>query len=269
MNVVLNRYDPENGLIELIGVNYDITELKETEQKLIEAKEKAEEADRLKSAFLANMSHEIRTPLNAIVGFSSLLVETEDQGEKREYSKMVEENNEHLQQLISDNLDISKIKAVTFDFKIRDLDVNTLCGDVQRSMKLRVKPGVELLFEPTLPSCVIVSDPNRLHQVVANFVNNAIKFTSEGSIRVGYQQEGGELEFYVQDTGVGIDKEGQSHIFERFVKLNSFVHGTGLGLSICLSIVEQMGGQIGVESEPGKGSRFWFRLPCFVVVSEK
>ena len=262
MNVVLNRYDPENGLIELIGVNYDITELKETEQKLIEAKEKAEEADRLKSAFLANMSHEIRTPLNAIVGFSSLLVETEDQGEKREYSKMVEENNELLLQLISDILDLSKIEAGTFDFKIRDLDVNTLCGDVQRSMKLRVKPGVELLFEPTLPSCVIVSDPNRLHQVVANFVNNAIKFTTTGYIRIGYDQpDAKHLRIYVSDTGIGIAPEACEKIFDRFIKLNSFVQGTGLGLSISKSIIEQLGGTIGVDSELGKGSTFWFILP--------
>ena len=262
VNVVLNRYDPANGLIELIGVNYDITELKETEQKLIEAKEKAEEADRLKSAFLANMSHEIRTPLNAIVGFSSLLVETEDQGEKREYSKMVEENNELLLQLISDILDLSKIEAGTFDFKIRDLDVNTLCGDVQRSMKLRVKPGVELLFEPTLPSCVIVSDPNRLHQVVANFVNNAIKFTTTGYIRIGYDQpDAKHLRIYVSDTGIGIAPEACEKIFDRFIKLNSFVQGTGLGLSISKSIIEQLGGTIGVDSELGKGSTFWFILP--------
>ncbi len=262
MNVVLNRYDPENGLIELIGVNYDITELKETERKLIEAKEKAEESDRLKSAFLANMSHEIRTPLNAIVGFSSLLVETEDQGEKQEYSKMVEENNELLLQLISDILDLSKIEAGTFDFKIRDLDVNTLCGDVQRSMKLRVKPGVELLFEPTLPSCVIVSDPNRLHQVVANFVNNAIKFTTTGYIRIGYDQpDAKHLRIYVSDTGIGIAPEACEKIFDRFIKLNSFVQGTGLGLSISKSIIEQLGGTIGVDSELGKGSTFWFILP--------
>ena len=262
MNVVLNRYDPANGLIELIGVNYDITELKETEQKLIEAKEKAEEADRLKSAFLANMSHEIRTPLNAIVGFSSLLVETEDPEEKLEYAKMVEENNELLLQLISDILDLSKIEAGTFDFKFRDFDINTLCGDLVRSMQLRVKPGVELIFESTLPQCVIVSDPNRLHQVVSNFINNAIKFTTTGSIRIGYDKpDDKHLRVYVTDTGIGIAPEACRKIFDRFIKLNSFVQGTGLGLSISKSIIEQLGGTIGVNSELGKGSTFWFILP--------
>ena len=191
-----------------------------------------------------------------------MLVETEDQEEKQEYSKMVEENNELLLQLISDILDLSKIEAGTFDFKIRDLDVNTLCGDVQRSMKLRVKPGVELLFEPTLPSCVIVSDPNRLHQVVANFVNNAIKFTTTGYIRIGYDQpDAKHLRIYVSDTGIGIAPEACEKIFDRFIKLNSFVQGTGLGLSISKSIIEQLGGTIGVDSELGKGSTFWFILP--------
>ena len=262
MNVVLNRYDPMNGLIELIGVNYEITELKETEKKLIEAKEKAEEADRLKSAFLANMSHEIRTPLNAIVGFSSLLVETDDLEEKQEYAKMVEENNELLLQLISDILDLSKIEAGTFDFKFRDFDINTLCGDLARSMQLRVKPGVELIFEPALPQCIIVSDPSRLHQVVSNFVNNAIKFTTTGSIRIGYDKpDEKHLRVYVTDTGIGIAPEACRKIFDRFIKLNSFVQGTGLGLSISKSIIEQLGGKIGVKSELGKGSTFWFTLP--------
>lgn len=262
VNVVLNRYDPANGLIELIGVNYDITELKETEKKLIESKEKAEESDRLKSAFLANMSHEIRTPLNAIVGFSSLLVETEEPEEKQEYAKMVEENNELLLQLISDILDLSKIEAGTFDFKFRDFDINTLCGDLARSMQLRVKPGVELIFEPTLPQCVIVSDPNRLHQVVSNFINNAIKFTTTGSIRIGYDKPDEEhLRVYVADTGIGIAPEACNKVFDRFIKLNSFVQGTGLGLSISKSIIEQLGGKIGVNSELGKGSTFWFILP--------
>ena len=268
-NVMVTNYKPEENEIEIIGINYDITELKETEAELIQARDKAEMMDRLKSAFLANMSHEIRTPLNAIVGFSDLLVDTESIEERREYIQIVKENNDLLLQLISDILDLSKIEAGTFEFTSGDVDVNMLCEDIVRSMQMKVKENVELVFDPHLAECRIISDRNRLHQVISNFVNNAIKFTSEGSIRVGYQQEGGELEFYVQDTGVGIDKEGQSHIFERFVKLNSFVHGTGLGLSICQSIVEQMGGQIGVESEPGKGSRFWFRLPCFVVVSEK
>ena len=261
-NVVVNLFEPENGIIELIGVNYDITELKETAAKLTEAKEKAEEADRLKSAFLANMSHEIRTPLNAIVGFSSLLVAEGDAEERKQYMAIVEENNDLLLQLISDILDLSKIEAGTFDFVEKELDVNLLCEDIVRTMKMKVSPGVELIFERHLPECMIVSDRNRLNQVISNFVNNAIKFTSEGSICVGYDQvDESHLRFYVSDTGIGIESEKQTEIFERFVKLNSFVHGTGLGLSISKSIIEQMGGTIGVDSEPGKGSCFWFILP--------
>ena len=261
-NVVVNQFKPENGVIELIGINYDITELKETESKLIDAKEKAETANRLKSAFLANMSHEIRTPLNAIVGFSSLLVQEENPEEREQYMAIVEENNELLLQLISDILDLSKMEAGTFDFVERELDVNLLCEDMVRVMKLKAKPGVEVVFDRHLPECVIASDRNRLNQVIANFINNAIKFTATGSIRLGYDRiDAGHLRFYVADTGIGIMQEKQTEIFDRFVKLNSFVHGTGLGLSISKSIVEQLGGTIGVESEPGKGACFWFTLP--------
>ena len=233
--------------------------------KLKEIEYPLEMAGRLKSAFLANMSHEIRTPLNAIVGFSDLLVEAEDIEERKEYVKIVRNNNELLLQLITDILDLSKIEAGTFDFTYGDVNVNLLCENIVRSMEMKVSEGVALVFDSNLPQYHLISDRNRLHQVISNFVNNAIKFTSQGSIRVGYQMKGEELEFYVQDTGIGIDKEQQLHIFERFVKLNSFVPGTGLGLAICQSIIEQLGGRIGVDSEPGKGSRFWFRLPGVIV----
>ena len=264
-NIMVTNYRPEENEIEIIGINYDITELKETEAELILARDRAEMAGRLKSAFLANMSHEIRTPLNAIVGFSDLLVEAEDIEERKEYVKIVRNNNELLLQLITDILDLSKIEAGTFDFTYGDVNVNLLCENIVRSMEMKVSEGVALVFDSNLPQYHLISDRNRLHQVISNFVNNAIKFTSQGSIRVGYQMKGEELEFYVQDTGIGIDKEQQLHIFERFVKLNSFVPGTGLGLAICQSIIEQLGGQIGVDSEPGKGSRFWFRLPGVIV----
>lgn len=267
-NVMVTNYRPEENEIEIIGINYDITELKETEAELIQARDKAEMMDRLKSAFLANMSHEIRTPLNAIVGFSDLLVETEDMAERQEYIKIVRENNDLLLQLISDILDLSKIEAGTFEFTNGDVDVNLLCEDIVRSMRMKAKEDVELVLDNHLPACHVISDRNRIHQVISNFVNNAMKFTSEGSIHVGYELKEGELEFYVKDTGIGIEKEQLPHIFERFVKLNSFVHGTGLGLSICQSIVEQLGGRIGVDSEKGKGSRFWFTIPGVIVTEE-
>ena len=267
-NVMVTNYKLEENEIEIIGINYDITELKETEAELIQARDKAEMMDRLKSAFLANMSHEIRTPLNAIVGFSDLLVETEELSERQEYIKIVRENNDLLLQLISDILDLSKIEAGTFEFTSGDVDVNLLCEDIVRSMGMKAKEEVELVLDNHLPVCHVISDRNRIHQVISNFVNNAMKFTSEGSIHVGYKLKDGELEFYVEDTGIGIEKEQLPHIFERFVKLNSFVHGTGLGLSICQSIVEQLGGRIGVDSEKGKGSRFWFTIPGVIVTEE-
>ena len=267
-NVMVTNYKPEENEIEIIGINYDITELKETEAELIQARDKAEMMDRLKSAFLANMSHEIRTPLNAIVGFSDLLVETADIEERREYMKIVRENNDLLLQLISDILDLSKIEAGTFEFSHGDVDVNLLCEDLVRSMQMKTKENVKLVFEPNFSICHITSDRNRIYQVISNFVNNAIKFTSEGNIRVGYVLKDEGLEFYVQDTGIGIEKKQLPHIFERFVKLDSFVHGTGLGLSICQSIVEQLGGHIGVDSEKGKGSRFWFTIPGVVMTEE-
>ncbi len=262
INVMVRDFRPEDGLIDTTCVNYDITELKETEFKLIEAKDKAEESDRLKSAFLANMSHEIRTPLNAIVGFSSMLVESEDKTERQEYQSIIEENNDLLLQLISDILDLSKIEAGTFNFVTGEIDVNQMCHEIINSLQLKVSSQVELRFEEHLPRCIIVADKNRLTQVITNFINNAIKFTSEGSISLGYQEvDDNYLKFYVRDTGIGIPADKINQIFDRFIKLNTFVHGTGLGLPISKSIIMQMKGQIGVDSVEGKGSCFWFTIP--------
>jgi len=262
INVVVRDYRPQDGIIEMLCINYDITPLKETEQKLIIARDKAEELDRLKSAFLANMSHEIRTPLNAIVGFSSLLAETDSRNERQEYIKIVQENNELLLQLISDILDLSKIEAGTFNFVYTNVDVNETCAEIIKSMSMKVSKGVELIFEEPFPECYIYTDKNRFTQVISNFINNALKFTQQGCITLGYEQVSHQkIKFYVRDTGMGIPEEKQKSVFERFVKLNTFVQGTGLGLSICKSIVSQMGGEIGVDSTEGVGSCFWFTHP--------
>lgn len=262
INVMVRDYRPQDGIIEMLCINYDITPLKETEQKLIIARDKAEELARLKSAFLANMSHEIRTPLNAIVGFSSLLAETDSRNERQEYIKIVQENNELLLQLISDILDLSKIEAGTFNFVYTNVDVNETCAEIIKSMSMKVSKGVELIFEEPLPECYLYTDKNRFTQVISNFINNALKFTQQGCITLGYEQVSHQkIKFYVRDTGMGIPEEKQKSIFERFVKLNTFVQGTGLGLSICKSIVSQMGGEIGVDSTEGIGSCFWFTHP--------
>lgn len=262
INVMVRDYRPQDGIIEMLCINYDITPLKETEQKLIIARDKAEELDRLKSAFLANMSHEIRTPLNAIVGFSSLLAETDSRSERQEYIKIVQENNELLLQLISDILDLSKIEAGTFNFVYTNVDVNETCSEIIKSMGMKVGKGVELILEEPFPECYIYTDKNRFTQVISNFINNALKFTRQGSITLGYEQISHQkIKFYVRDTGMGIPEEKQKSVFERFVKLNTFVQGTGLGLSICKSIVSQMGGEIGVDSTEGVGSCFWFTHP--------
>jgi len=261
VNVLVRNYRPQDNVIEILCINFDITQLKETEQMLIKAKEKAEEADRLKSAFLANMSHEIRTPLNAIVGFSSMLEEAEDQEEKHQYITIIEDNNKLLLQLISDILDLSKIEAGTFDIIPERVNAKQLCNDLFQAMQMKTSPQVELRLKDNLPELTFTSDKNRLYQVLLNFVTNALKFTSEGNITIDYQIDGNEVKFSVQDTGMGIEPEKQEAIFTRFVKLNSFIPGTGLGLPICQSIVTQLGGKIGVESEPGRGACFWFTHP--------
>lgn len=261
VNVLVRNYRPQDNIIEMLCINFDITELKETEMKLTKAKEKAEESDHLKSAFLANMSHEIRTPLNAIIGFSSLLQEATNPEEKKQYVDIIEENNRLLLQLISDILDLSKIESGTVEMCPGKMEVRQLCADLISTLRIRAEENVELRIAPKLPKLHIISDKNRIHQVLMNFVTNAMKFTSEGSITLGYEIYEKEVKFYVKDTGIGIEPKKQEEVFQRFVKLNSFVPGTGLGLSICQSIVTQLGGKIGLESEPGKGSCFWFTHP--------
>lgn len=245
----------------LIGISWDITNLQNIEQELIRARIKAEQSDRLKSAFLANMSHEIRTPLNAIVGFSTLLVDTDDPEEKKQFVEIIQKNNELLLQLISDVLDLAKIESGIIELKLVEVDLRELCKELVVSMRIKVPAEVALCVVPDLPSYIMRCDKVRLTQIISNFINNAIKHTSKGTILLGYEIRRDEIEFSVTDTGDGMSPEVQRHVFDRFYKGNSFKQGTGLGLSICKSIIEQVGGKIGVESEIGKGSRFWFTLP--------
>ena len=261
--------DEDGKPLTLVGSSLVITNRKKMEQELMTAKELAEESNRLKSAFLANMSHEIRTPLNAIVGFSGILASTEEEEEKQEYVSIIENNNTLLLQLISDILDLSKIEAGTLELNYSNIELNELMRELERGFLLRVKTdAVKLEFVEPAGPCMAYTEKNRLSQLMINLVTNAIKFTEKGSIRFGYEMRENELYFYVTDTGCGIPKDKQQNIFGRFVKLNSFAQGTGLGLSICKTLMDHMGGRIGVESEEGKGSTFWFTLPYKPAVKE-
>ena len=253
----------ENGKpLTLVGSSLVITTRKKMEMELTTARDRAEESNRLKSAFLANMSHEIRTPLNAIVGFSGILASTDEEEEKQEYVSIIENNNTLLLQLISDILDLSKIEAGTLEFQYSNIDLNKMLNELTSSLQLKIKSEkVQLTCHLAEKNCFIHTEKNRLSQLLINLISNAIKFTTEGYIRFGYELRGKEIYFYVSDTGCGIPKDKQKSIFGRFVKLNSFEQGTGLGLSICQTLVEHMGGTIGVDSEEGKGSTFWFTLP--------
>lgn len=251
-------------LLLVVGaVVYYISILRKAYARLKEVKEQAEEANRLKSAFLANMSHEIRTPLNAIVGFSNMLPHVEEKEEMEEYAGIIENNTELLLQLINDILDMSKIEAGVYDFCMTEVDVNEMMEEIEQSMQLRLKSEeIKLVLEERLPQCILCADRNRLVQLITNFLTNAIKFTKKGVIKMGYRlKDVHTIYFYVSDTGCGMSDEQCCHVFERFVKYNPFIQGTGLGLSICKMIVEKMGGEIGVDSKPEKGSVFWFTLP--------
>lgn len=262
--VISGSYFLLNEEENMVLTVHDITHLKQVERELKVAKEKAENADIAKSAFLANMSHEIRTPLNAITGFAEVMGSANTEEEKTQYQEIIKMNADLLMQLVNDILDMSKIEAGTLEFVYSTVDINLLLSDLQRLFQMRINDAggkVQIIAEPSLSSCLIQTDRNRVAQVISNFVGNAIKFTREGNIRIGYEAKDTELYFYVKDTGTGIPAEKLSNVFGRFVKLNKDQKGAGLGLSISQTIVGKLSGQTGADSIEGEGSTFWFTLP--------
>ena len=262
--VISGSYFLLNEEENMVLTVHDITQLKETEKQLTLAKEKAENADLSKSAFLANMSHEIRTPLNAITGFAEVLASANTEEEKAQYQEIIKMNADLLLQLVNDILDMSKIEAGTLEFVYTKVDINLLLSDLRQLFQMRVNDAgknIQIIAEPSLPSCSIETDRNRVAQVLSNFTTNAIKFTQEGTISIGYEARDTELYFYVTDTGAGIPADKLPEVFGRFVKLNKDKKGTGLGLSISKTIVNKLEGQIGADSVGGKGSTFWFTIP--------
>lgn len=256
-NVRAYKYFDNGKPSKIVSYTSNITKQREKELELLKVKE----ADKLKSAFLANMSHEIRTPLNAIVGFSDLVAETEDPEDRATYLDIIHKNNDLLLNLIGDILDFSKIESGMLKYNIAETSIKELCMEAYLAGSLKVKPEVKLIFDNSLPTVIIRTDPQRIIQVITNFVNNAIKFTSEGSITIAYEVEKDKVKVSVKDTGIGISENDRVRVFERFIKINEFHQGTGLGLTISKTIVEYLGGSIGVDSEIGKGSTFWFTLP--------
>lgn len=246
----------------IIGVSWDITDSKQAERTLVEALTKAEESDRLKSAFLANMSHEIRTPLNAIVGFSKLISEVNDELDKQQFAQIIETNSEMLLHLIDEILDISAIETGTLKLSMASVRLLDICIQLEQQYNYTSNNDVKLFFDTKDSDLYVKGDWDRITQVITNLLNNAFKFTSSGEIHFGFDQKGDFVEFYVKDTGIGIPAEKASKIFERFGKVDTFVQGTGLGLTICRSLIERMNGRIWLRSQVGKGTTFYFTMPC-------
>lgn len=249
-----------DGQLAQVITSVDITHQKNIEEQLVQAKERAEEMDRQKSAFLANMGHEIRTPINAIVGFAEMLPSIDDPADRDASINIIHQSSTMLLHLVNDILDMARVESGLLKFEIAEFELSKLCEEIAFSYVIKDTGGVPVVFGGG-PPCVLRSDRRRLQQVMTNFVNNAIKFTSRGEITLGYEVKEGRVEVWVRDTGTGIAPDKIEHVFDRFVKLNEKVQGTGLGLSISKGIIEQLHGEIGVESELGAGSRFWFALP--------
>ena len=259
---VAQEFDERGKVTKVLGFIADIQKRRDDEQALIEAKHRAEESDRLKSAFLANVSHEIRTPLNAIVGFSEVIAHTESECEREEYLDIVKANSNLLLHLINDILDLSRIESGKMEFIDENIQMDELCEELRQMHQMRIKNDVKIIFERPAASLTIVSDSHRLRQLYSNLISNAIKYTEKGAITFGYKLKGDMMEGYVRDTGSGIPAEKLNNVFGRFEKLDLLKQGFGLGLSICKSILDKMGGEIWVESELGVGSCFYFLIPC-------
>ena len=262
VNLLVKKYAPQDRIIEIISINYDITELKRTEEMLVKARDKAEASDRLKSAFLANMSHEIRTPLNAIVGFSSLLTSTENAAEKELYNSLIGHNNKLLLNLINDVIDLSKIESGYLELRPDWVNLTELLDESVAEYVHQVPSGVELLTNYPAHDSLVELDSLRIKQILSNFLSNALKNTATGHVEVFYEVDHQSVRIGVKDTGRGIPQNMLEKIFERFEKLDSFAQGAGLGLSICKLIVEKMNGRVLVDSQLGIGTTFVIELPC-------
>ena len=262
VNLLVKKYAPQDRIIEIISINYDITELKRTEEMLVKARDKAEASDRLKSAFLANMSHEIRTPLNAIVGFSSLLTSTESAAEKELYNSLIGHNNKLLLNLINDVIDLSKIESGYLELRPDWVNLTELLDESVAEYVHQVPSGVELLTNYPAHDSLVELDSLRIKQILSNFLSNALKNTATGHVEVFYEVDHQSVRIGVKDTGRGIPQNMLEKIFERFEKLDSFAQGAGLGLSICKLIVEKMNGRVLVDSQLGIGTTFVIELPC-------
>ena len=262
VNLLVKKYAPQDRIIEIISINYDITELKRTEEMLVKARDKAEASDRLKSAFLANMSHEIRTPLNAIVGFSSLLTSTENAAEKELYNSLIGHNNKLLLNLINDVIDLSKIESGYLELRPDWVNLTELLDESVAEYVHQVPSGVELLTNYPAHDSLVELDRLRIKQILSNFLSNALKNTATGHVEVFYEVDHQSVRIGVKDTGRGIPQNMLEKIFERFEKLDSFAQGAGLGLSICKLIVEKMNGRVLVDSQLGIGTTFVIELPC-------
>lgn len=267
VNLLLKNYAPECGIIELISINYDITELKKTEEMLTKARDKAEESDRMKSAFLATISHEIRTPLNAIVGFSGLLSYTEDEAEKEQYNALIRYNNNLLLGIIDDIIDFSKIEAGNMELYPNWFDLSSLIQECMTEYEENVPTDVKLLSRYPERNYLIELDQMRIKQILNNLVSNALKNTLRGHIEIAYEVIDRGVILSVSDTGRGIPRDKIDKIFERFEKVDLFVPGVGLGLTICKSIVEKMNGHISVDTQEGVGSTFKVELPCQILLA--